>query len=87
MFKTIKEVQAALIARIDVCAAAGIDTTSPAATAWYDADAETVRLKKLFKVYNDAAAYAAFTKMYVGVGCITFAEDALIEAQMDEEML
>lgn len=87
MIKNLEELQTALIARIDVCAAAGIDTTSPEASAWYDADAETVRLKNLFKVYSDAASYAAFTKMYVGVGCITFAEAALVEAQMDKEIL
>lgn len=75
------DIFAALMDRMDACAAAGVDTASPAAAAWYDADPETVRLVELHSVYHNALNYASARDGWVGVGRITFAEAALVEAQ------
>lgn len=86
MYATLKEVQAAIIDRIDACAEAGVDTRSPEATAWYKADPLSCKLLKLHDIYHNALSHAK-TAGYVGVGCISFAEAAIVEHQMDEEVL
>ena len=77
---TSADIFAALYCRMDACDAAGVDTMSPAATEWYAADPETQRLMELHRVYQSAFDYSS-KHGYVGVGRITFAEAALIEAQ------
>lgn len=86
MYKTIDEVQKALMSRMDACKEAGIDCTSEAAAEFYRKDALTQKLITLFNLYYNAQSESKIFG-YVGVGCITFAESALIEAQMDEEIL
>lgn len=81
MLKTMNEVQSAIIGQIDACEAAGIDTKSPAAKAWYAKDAKTLKLMKLFHLYNHAKE-EALSHGYIGVGCITYAENKLQAAQV-----
>ena len=76
------DVFAALMGRMDACRDAGVDTMSPEATVWYENDPETIRIKHLHTVYQNALDYAGAHTNYVGVGRITFAEAALIEAQV-----
>ena len=75
------DIFAALMGRMEACDAAGVDPSSPAATVWYAADPETVRLVELHRVYQNALNYASARDGWVGVGRITFAEAALVEAQ------
>ena len=74
------DIFAALMTRMDACRNDGIDLGSDEAGEWYQNDAETQRLKKLHTVYQNALDYAP--SGYVGVGRITFAEAALVEAQV-----
>jgi hypothetical protein len=80
MIMTIKELHAALINCISVCERNGINPSSPEAAVWYANDPEAVRLKKLMSVYNNALTYAAASGR-VGVDCVAFAQDAMVEAQ------
>ena len=81
MFKTMTDLQTALIGRIDACAMAGIDTASPEAKAWYAKDAKTIKIKKLWDIYINNYQ-SAIDAGYIGVGCITFAEHKLQAAQV-----
>ena len=81
MIKTLTDLQNAMIATIDRCQDAGVDTLDPvAAAAWYAADQTTVYLKQLWEIYHRAHD-AAKTFGYTGVGQISFAEAAIQEEQ------
>jgi hypothetical protein len=84
MIRTLTNLQNAMISTIERATAAGVDTLDPiAAKEWYDADGMTGKLKYLWNVYH-AAYEAAKIDGYVGVGLITAAEQAIINAQVGQ---
>ena len=62
----------------------GINPVSPEARDWYSKDAKTQEAMKLLHVYHDAER-AAPEHGWVGVGCVTYAERALVAAQLPDD--
>lgn len=83
MYLTLTDLYKALLDRFDALKSEGINPVSKAARDWYEADKQTQNLIKLTAVYEDALADAP-KEGWIGVGCITFAQKALIKAQEDK---
>lgn len=65
---------------IENCRADGIDPASEAAKEWHKSNPESVYLRELMEVYNNAKANPP--PGIIGVGAITYAEQALIDHQL-----
>jgi len=66
---------------IEDCRASGIDPASEAAKDWHENNPESVYMQKLFRVYNDAKDNPP--EGIIGVGAITYAEEKLIQYQLE----
>lgn len=69
---------------LEQCRADGIDPASPAARDWHKNNPESLYLQELFDVYNNAKANPP--EGIIGVGTITYAEEKLIEYQMQNPL-
>ena len=78
MFKTLGDLNFALLAQVQACADA-VGDNYEAMKEWHKNNEETQHLQKLWDVYFKA--FDNPPKGVIGVGAITFAEQKLIEAQ------
>ena len=83
MYRTISDIHNGIFDCMSRCTEACGEPTEgnhEARVKWHSEDEQTALIRDLWAIYNDAIE-EAYAEGYVGVGCISYAEQAIREAQ------